>query len=69
MLELADVVNICLRVFAREAREGLGLKVVLVPVFTNFMDSLATSSTTCLKAALTTSAENFPEPEGSRLSI
>ena len=61
--------NICLRVFAREAREGLGLKVVLVPVFANFIDSLATSLTTCLKAALTTSVENLPGPEGSRLSI
>ena len=69
MFALADVENTCLRVFAREVREGLGLKEVLVPVFTNFIDCLTTFSIVVLKAVLTTSAENFPGPVGSKLSI
>ena len=69
MFALADVANICLRVFARDSKEGLGLKEVLVPVFTNFIDCLTTFSIVVLKAVLTTSAENFPGPVGSKLSI
>ena len=66
---LADVEKICLSVLAREAREGLGLTGVLLPVFTNFIEDLTAASTVCLKALLIAEAENFPDSDGSKSSM